>query len=209
MLCLTWTLQSLTPLTRTVVPSRFSRRVHENFQLLAELSAGNGVGEIALNVQAIFELTHAHIPSRLREFECAFNGGRVRLHRHGQHENAAEPVTGSAAKVQRDVRPTAGGRIIGQTRAGALAPNRYRFLSALCDFRVSNLNASDGLSRPWRSCTPLAWARGCRSSRSSSCRSRSLSACAEALDKSSAADDRLMEFSTKRAAVGGISPDSP
>ena len=71
---------------QAIVPSRFSRRVDDGFQLLAQLSAGNGVGKIALNVQAIFDFPHVHIPPRLHEFECAFNGGRVGLHRHGQHE---------------------------------------------------------------------------------------------------------------------------
>ena len=80
---------------QAVVPSRFSRRVNDSFQLLAQLSAGNGVGKIALNVQAVFDLPHIQIPPRLREFECAFNGGCVCLHRHGQQtpaEKAAEPV---------------------------------------------------------------------------------------------------------------------
>ena len=70
---------------KAIVPSRFSRRVDDSFQLLAQLSAGNGVGKMALNVQAIFDLPHVHIPPGLREFECAFNGGRVCLHRHVQH----------------------------------------------------------------------------------------------------------------------------
>ena len=70
---------------QAIVPSRFSRRVNDSFQLLAQLSAGNGVGQIVLNVQAIFDLPHVYIPPGLREFECAFNGGRVCLHRHVQH----------------------------------------------------------------------------------------------------------------------------
>jgi hypothetical protein len=93
------------------VPSRFSRRVHEAFQLLAQLNAGNGVREIALNVQAIFDLPRvAYRPdfasSNARSMAVAF----ACIAMGSPNENAAEPVMGSAAKVQRDVRPMSGGR---------------------------------------------------------------------------------------------------
>jgi len=83
-LCLIFTVAGLTAVPRTGMPVDFSRRVHGNLQLIAQLMPGNGVGKMAFNVELILDLTDSHIPPRLREFESAFDGGRICSHRKYQ-----------------------------------------------------------------------------------------------------------------------------